>query len=105
MKPALRSKEKDEVISMIFQIWIYYFGSPTQILSDYGGEFNKNDFLIMGEKLNQLVFGKNLLNHLSHQRLSERLAAMHSANSSNLNPPKRLREHLVKTDLKGLLQA
>ena len=37
---------------MIFEIWISMFGSPCQILTDYGGEFNNEDFRIMGEKLN-----------------------------------------------------
>ena len=38
-------KERDAVISKIFEIWISLFGSP-------GGEFITEDFRIMREKLN-----------------------------------------------------
>ena len=60
---VLRSKEKDEVISKIFQIWISYFGSPTQILSDNGGEFNNNDFRIMEKNLTQRSTAQMLKAH------------------------------------------
>ena len=49
---VIHSKERDVVISKIFEIWISMFGSPGQILTDNGGEFNNEDFRIMGEKLN-----------------------------------------------------
>ena len=47
--------ERDVVISKIFEIWISMFGSPGQILTDNGGEFNNEDFRIMGEKLNTKI--------------------------------------------------
>ena len=52
---VIHSKEKDVVISKIFEIWISMFGSPGQILTDNGGEFNNEDFRIMGEKLNTKI--------------------------------------------------
>ena len=48
---VIHSKERD-VISKIFEIWISMFGSPGQILTNNRGEFNNEDFRIMGEKLN-----------------------------------------------------
>ena len=52
---VIHSKERDVVISKIFEIWISMFGSPGQILTDNGGEFNNEDFRIMGEKLNTKI--------------------------------------------------
>ena len=52
---ALCSKNRDEVIAKIFQIWISYFGPPKQILSDNGGEFGNADFRVMGERLNTTI--------------------------------------------------
>ena len=52
---VIHSKERDVVISKIFEIWISMFGSPGQILTDNGGEFNNEDFRIMEEKLNTKI--------------------------------------------------
>lgn len=52
---VVRSKDRDVIISKVFEIWITFFGSPGQILSDNGGEFANEDFKIMGEKLNTTI--------------------------------------------------
>ena len=52
---VIHSKERDVIISKIFEIWISLFGSPGQILTDNGGEFNNEDFRIMGENLNTKI--------------------------------------------------
>ena len=49
---TIRSKHKDTIISKVFQIWIFVFGPPKQILTDNGGEFTSDDFREMREKLN-----------------------------------------------------
>ena len=49
---VVHSKDRDVIISKIFQIWISVFGRPKQILSDNGDEFSNKDFSVMGEKLN-----------------------------------------------------
>ena len=49
------SKHKDTIISKVFQIWIFIFGPPKQILTDNGGEFTSDDFREMGEKLNTTI--------------------------------------------------
>ena len=51
----IRSKHKDTIISKVFQIWIFIFGPPKQILTDNGGEFTSDDFREMGEKLNTAI--------------------------------------------------
>ena len=40
----VKSKQKEEIVKAFFKIWITLFGSPNEILSDNGGEFN-NDLL------------------------------------------------------------
>ena len=52
---VVRSKHKETISAKFFEIWITYFGSPGQILSDNGGEFANDDFRIMGEKLNTII--------------------------------------------------
>ena len=52
---VIPSKDRDVIISKIFQISISVFGPPKQILSDKGGEFANKDFQIMAEKLNTTV--------------------------------------------------
>ena len=52
---VIPSKNRDVIISKIFQIWISIFGPPKQILSDNEGEFANEDFRIMAEKLNTTV--------------------------------------------------
>ena len=52
---VIPSKDRDVIISKMFQIWISIFGPPKQILSDNGGEFANEDFRIMAEKLNTTV--------------------------------------------------
>ena len=52
MAGVIHSKDRDVIMSKIFQIWISVFGPPKQILSDNGGEFSNEDFHVMGEKLN-----------------------------------------------------
>ena len=51
----IRSKHKDTIISKVFQIWIFIFGPPKQILTDNSGEFTSDDFCEMGEKLNTTI--------------------------------------------------
>ena len=51
----IRSKHKDTIISKVFQIWIFIFGPPKQILTDNGGEFTSDDFREMGEKFNTTI--------------------------------------------------
>ena len=51
----IRSKHKDTIISKVFQIWIFIFGPPKQILTDNGGEFTSDDFREMGENLNTTI--------------------------------------------------
>ena len=51
----IRSKHKDSIISKVFQIWIFIFGPPKQILTDYGGEFTSDDFREIGEKLSTTI--------------------------------------------------
>ena len=51
----IRSKRKDTIISKVFQIWIFIFGPPKQILTDNGGEFTSDDFSETGEKLNTTI--------------------------------------------------
>ena len=47
----IQSKNKDLVVSHIFQIWIAYFGAPKKFHSDCGGEFCNDVFREMNEKL------------------------------------------------------
>ena len=47
----IQSKNKDLVVSRIFQIWIAYFGAPKKFHSDCGGEFCNDVFREMNEKL------------------------------------------------------
>ena len=51
----IRSKHKDTIISKVFQLWIFIFGPPKQILTDNGVEFTIDDFREMGEKLNTTI--------------------------------------------------
>ena len=51
----VRYKDRDVIISKIFEIWISYFELLCQILSDNGGEFANGDFRIMGERLNTRI--------------------------------------------------
>ena len=50
---VIHSKERDVVVSKIFEIWISMLGSPGQMTDN--GEFNNEDFRIMGEKLNTKI--------------------------------------------------
>ena len=47
----IRTKQKEVVVSKIFQIWVAYFGCPTKFHSDNGGEFSNSVFTEMTEKL------------------------------------------------------
>ena len=51
----VRSQQKDNIISKIFQMWKFRFGPPKQILTDNGGEFANDDFREMVEKLNTTI--------------------------------------------------
>ena len=51
----IRSKHRNTIISSVFQIWIFIFGPPKQILTDNGGEFTSDVFREMGEKLNTTI--------------------------------------------------
>ena len=48
----IRTKNQDEIVRNIYQIWIAYFGAPKQFLSDNGGEFSNEKYREMNEKLN-----------------------------------------------------
>ena len=52
---VIPSKDRDVIISKIFQIWTSIFGPPKHILSGNGGESANEDFRIMAEKLNTTV--------------------------------------------------
>ena len=45
------SKKKDVVVCRIFQLWIQYFGAPTRLHSDCGGEFCNSVMQEMNHKL------------------------------------------------------
>ena len=47
----INSKNKDLVVSRIFQIWVGYFGAPKKFFSDNGGEFANEVMQEMNEKL------------------------------------------------------
>ncbi|XP_057305251.1 uncharacterized protein LOC130642182 [Hydractinia symbiolongicarpus] len=48
----IKSKHKDVIVSRVFRFWIAYFGSPSTILTDNGGEFSNEVLQEMNEKLN-----------------------------------------------------
>ena len=48
----IRTKQPDEIIRHVYLIWIAYFGSPGEFLSDNGGEFPDETYTEMNEKLN-----------------------------------------------------
>ena len=49
---VIRNKHRDTIISAIMVRWISIFGSPRQVLSDNGAEFNNEDFRSMAENFN-----------------------------------------------------
>ena len=51
----LQSKNPEEVIDKIFQIWISIFGPPKRFLSDNGGEFSNQQFHSLCESFNITV--------------------------------------------------
>ena len=51
----VNSKESLEIISVIFKIWIAYFGPPLNFLTDNGGEFNNESFREMAQNLKVIV--------------------------------------------------
>ena len=48
----ISSKKQDVIIENIFSMWICYFGSPSKILTDNGGEFSNESLREMNEKFN-----------------------------------------------------
>ena len=46
------SKRKEVIINKLCKHWIALFGTPPNVLSDNGGDFNNEDFREMGELLN-----------------------------------------------------
>ena len=51
----INSKNPEEIIQKIFEIWISVFGPPQRFLSDNGGEFINKQFLDMCEQFNITV--------------------------------------------------
>ena len=49
---VINNKRKETIINAIMTRWISTFGSPRQVLSDNGGEFNNEDFRSMAESFN-----------------------------------------------------
>ena len=49
---VIHNKKKETIINAIMSRWISIFGSPRQVLSDNGGEFNNEDFRSMAESFN-----------------------------------------------------
>ena len=48
----INNKKKETIINAIMTKWISIFGSPSQVLSDNGAEFNNEDFRSMAENFN-----------------------------------------------------
>ena len=49
----INTKHQDEkTMSRIYSMWIAYFGCPGKLLSDNGGEFNKDSYREINEELN-----------------------------------------------------
>ena len=48
----IKTKRKDDICMQIYRIWIAYFASPKQFLSDNGGKFSNELLWQMNEKLN-----------------------------------------------------
>ena len=48
----INNKKKETIINAIMTKWISIFGSPRQVLSDNGAEFNNEDFRSMAENFN-----------------------------------------------------
>ena len=51
----VKSKDSSEIISVIFKLWIAYFGPPSYFLSDNGREFDNEHFRDMAQNLNIIV--------------------------------------------------
>ena len=49
------SRHKDGVVENIIGMWVNTFGVPDKILTDNGGEFNKEELRDMSENLNTEV--------------------------------------------------
>ena len=49
---VIHNKKKETIINALMTRWISTFGSPRQVLSDNGGEFNNEDFRAMVESFN-----------------------------------------------------
>ena len=45
------SKKKEEILKVLFEVWIQVFGPPTKVLTDNGGEFLNDEFLDMCDKM------------------------------------------------------
>ena len=49
---VVKLKQKEEIVQAIFKIWITFLGSPNEILSDTGGEFNNDLLHDLSDQLN-----------------------------------------------------
>ena len=52
---VLRSKHAVEIIRVVMQFWISYFGAPRMFLTDNGREFDNEEFREMAQVFNVLV--------------------------------------------------
>ena len=66
----VKSKQKEEIVKAIFKIWITLFGSPNEILSDNGGEFNNDLLRDLSDHLNVFTERHNaILGNMIHKLL------------------------------------
>ena len=49
---VIHSKRKEDILEIIFKIWMAIFGSPKSFLVDNGGEFNNSEFISFCENFN-----------------------------------------------------
>ena len=51
----LKCKRSDEIVKVVMQFWVAYFGAPKILLTDNGREFNNEEFREMAQNLNIIV--------------------------------------------------
>ena len=51
----LKSKRAEEIVKVVMQFWIAYFGAPRIFLTDNGREFNNEEFREMAQNFNITV--------------------------------------------------
>ena len=50
-----KSKQKEDIVKAIFEIWITLFGSPNEFLSDSRGYFNNDLLRDLSDQLNVFI--------------------------------------------------